>query len=320
MREFFPEIEPFKTEMLKASPLHELYVEQCGNPEGQPVVFLHGGPGGGCAPAHRRFFDPAHYRIVLFDQRGCGRSTPSAAVEENSTWDLVHDIELVRKHLGFRNWIVFGGSWGTTLALAYASKHPSRVRGMILRGIFLCRKWEIDWLYQSGASQIFPDYWEHYLAPIPPEERGDLISAYHKRLVENTDEAERLRCAQAWSKWEGATSYLRVNEELVNSFDDPKHALEFARIESHYFKNKAFLETDNYLIEQAEKYRKIPGVIVHGRYDVVCPIRNAYDLHQAWPEAQLHIVPDAGHSAFEAGIRDKLIEATEAFKALPADY
>jgi proline iminopeptidase len=191
---------------------------------------------------------------------------------------------------------------------------------MILRGIFLCRKWEIDWLYQSGASNLFPDYWQYFLEPIPPNERGDLLAAYHKRLIENTDEQERLRCAQAWSKWEGATSCLHVNEKLVNSFDNPKHALEFARIENHYFKNKAFFETDNYLLENAEKYRKIPGVIVHGRYDVVCPVRNAFDLNQVWPEAQLHIVPDAGHSAFEAGNRDKLIEATEAFKALPTDY
>ncbi len=319
LREFYPPLEPFKHEMLKASPLHDLYVEQCGNPDGQPILFLHGGPGGGCAADHRRFFDPAHYRIVLFDQRGCGRSTPSAELEENSTWDLVHDIELIRKHLGFRSWIVFGGSWGTTLALAYASKHPGRVRGLILRGIFLCRKWEIDWLYQSGASNLFPEYWEYYLEPIPMEERGDLLSAYHKRLVEGSDEAERLKCAKAWSKWEGATSYLHVNEKLVSSFDDPKHALEFARIENHYFKNKAFFETDNYLIEQAEKYRGIPGVIVHGRYDVVCPVRNAYDLHQAWPEAQLHVVPNAGHSAYEIGIRSKLIEATDAFKALPAE-
>lgn len=319
MREFFPEIEPFKTETLKVSSLHEVYIEQCGNPDGQPVLFLHGGPGGGCSPQHRRFFDPSHYRIVLFDQRGCGRSKPSAELEENSTWELVHDIEMIRKHLGLRAWIVFGGSWGSTLALAYASKYPAKVRGLILRGIFLCRKFEIDWLYQSGTSNLFPDFWEDYIAPIPMEERGDLLTAYHKRLVLGSDEKERLQCAQAWSKWEGATSYLRVNEKTIHSFDDPKHALEFSRIENHFFVNKAFFETDNYLLEQAEKFRNIPGVIVHGRYDVVCPVRNAWDLHRAWPEAQLHIVPDAGHSAFEPGILDKLIEATEAFKALPND-
>jgi proline iminopeptidase len=319
MKELFPAIEPFKTEYLKASPLHELYVEQSGNPDGRPVVFLHGGPGGGCDPKHRQFFDPAHYRIVLFDQRGCGRSKPSASIEENSTWDLVHDIELIRKHLGFRSWIVFGGSWGSTLALAYASKHPSRVRGLILRGIFLCRKEEIDWFYQKGASSIFPDFWQEYLAPIPEEERGDLLAAYHKRLITGTDEQERLRAAQAWSKWEGGTSYLRPHEDLVASFDNPKHALEFARIENHYFMNKAFFETDNYLLENADKFRQIPGVLVHGRYDVVCPVKNAWDLHQAWPESQLHVVPDAGHSAWEPGITEKLIEATEAFKALPEE-
>jgi len=319
MRELFPDIEPFKTEQLKASPLHELYIEQSGNPDGQPIVFLHGGPGGGCDPKHRCFFDPAHYRIVLFDQRGCGKSKPTAELEENSTWDLVHDIELIRKHLGFRSWIVFGGSWGSTLALAYATKYPSRVRGLILRGIFLCRKEEINWLYQQGASSIFPDFWQEYLAPIPEDERDDLLGAYHKRLITGSDEPARLKAAQAWSKWEGATSYLRVNQALVDSFDNPKHALEFARIENHYFMNKAFFETDNYLIENADKFRQIPGVMVHGRYDVVCPVKNAWDLKQAWPEAQLHIVPDAGHSAWEPGIKDKLIEATEAFKALPVE-
>ncbi len=318
MRELFPEIEPFKTEMLKASPLHEIYVEQSGNPEGEPIVFLHGGPGGGTDPKHRRFFDPKHYRIVLFDQRGCGKSKPTAVLEENSTWDLVHDMELIRKHLGFRSWIVFGGSWGSTLALAYATKHTSRVRGMILRGIFLCRKEEIDWFYQSGASKLFPDWWDEYLAPIPPEERNDLVAAYHKRLTGN-NEAEKLKAAQAWSRWEGATSMLRFNEALVKSFEDPKHALEFARIENHYFVNKAFFESDDYLLANAEKYRNIPGVIVHGRYDVVCPLKNAWDLHRAWPESQLHIVADAGHSAWEPGVTDKLVEATEAFKALPPE-
>jgi len=319
MRESFPPIEPFKTERLKASSLHELYLEQSGNPDGQPILFLHGGPGSGCDPRHRSFFDPNHYRIVLFDQRGCGKSTPTATLEENSTWDLVHDIELIRKHLGFRSWIVFGGSWGSTLALAYATKFAARVRGLILRGIFLCRKEEISWLYQNGASKLFPDFWQEYLAPIPEEERGNLLAAYHKRLISGSDEQERLHAAKAWSKWEGATSCLLLNQGLVDSFDDAKHALEFARIENHYFMNNAFFETDNYLIENADKFRQIPGVIVHGRYDVVCPVKNAWDLKQAWPDAQLHIVPDAGHSAWEPGIMDKLIEATEAFKALPKE-
>lgn len=318
MPNLFPDIEPFKTETLKASPIHEIYVEQSGNPDGVPIVFLHGGPGGGTDPKHRRFFDPAHYRIVLFDQRGCGKSKPAAELEENTTWDLVHDIELIRKHLGFRSWIVFGGSWGSTLALAYAVKHPSRVRGLILRGIFLCRKEEIQWFYQNGASNIFPDVWEHYLEPIPEAERGDLVQAYHRRLT-GSDEAIKLAAAKAWSKWEGATSKLHFSQEMVDGFDDPKHALEFARIENHYFVNNAFFESDNFLLENVEKLRQIPGVIVHGRYDVVCPVKNAWDLHRAWPESQIHIVPDAGHSAFEPGIQDKLVEATEAFKALPAE-
>ncbi len=318
MRQLFPPLEPFHTEMLKASPLHEIYVEQSGNPEGQPVLFLHGGPGSGTQPQHRCFFDPQHYRIILMDQRGCGKSKPHAELDENTTWDLVHDIELLRKHLGLRKWIVFGGSWGSTLALAYAAKHPSRLRGLILRGIFLCRKGEIDWLYQNGASQIYPDAWEEYLAVIPEEERSDMVTAYHKRLT-GADEQERLRAAQAWSKWEAATSMLLVNEKLIQSFDDPKHALEFARIENHYFINKVFFESDNYLLENVEKMRQIPCVIVHGRYDVVCPVKNAWDLHKAWPEAQLHIVPDAGHSAWEPGILDKLVQATDAFKDLPAE-
>lgn len=318
MPELYPEIEPFKTETLKASPLHDLYVEQSGNPDGQPVIFLHGGPGAGTSPQHRRFFDPAHYRIILFDQRGCGKSTPSAELEENSTWDLVHDIELIRKHIGIRSWIVFGGSWGSTLALAYATKHPSRVRGLILRGIFLCRKEEIDWFYQDGASKIFPDLWETYREAIPAEERSDFIQAYHKRLT-GADENEKLKAARAWAKWEGGTAHLYFDEKEVSAFDSDKHALEFARIENHYFVNKAFFETDNYLLENAAKLKNIPGVIVHGRYDVICPVKNAWDLKAAWPEAQLHIVPDAGHSAWEPGIQSKLVEATDAFKALPAE-
>jgi proline iminopeptidase len=318
MPELFPAIEPFKTEMLKASPLHEIYVEQSGNPDGQPVIFLHGGPGAGTSPKHRRFFDPAFYRIILFDQRGCGKSTPSAELEENSTWDLVHDIELIRKHIGLRNWVVFGGSWGSTLALAYAVKNLSRVKGLILRGIFLCRKEEINWFYQEGASKLFPDLWEDYLTAIPAEERADLVQAYHKRLTGN-DEGEKLAAARAWAKWEGGTAHLFVDENEQKVFDEDKHTLEFARIENHFFVNKAFFETDNFLLENAEKIRKIPGVIVHGRYDVICPVKNAWDLKQVWPEAQLHIVADAGHSAWEPGIQAKLLEATEAFKALPID-
>ena len=318
MNDLFPPIEPFKTEHLKVSPLHEVYVEQSGNPEGQPIVFLHGGPGGGTDPKHRQFFDPAHYRIVLLDQRGCGHSRPTAELEENGTWELVHDLELIRKHLGIRSWIVFGGSWGSTLALAYAVKHPTRVKGLILRGIFLCRPEEIRWFYREGTSNLFPDLWDQYVSIIPEEERGDLVAAYHRRLTGSDREAQ-LAAAQAWSKWEGATSKLYVTQEMIDSFDDPKHALEFARIENHYFTNNAFFDSPNFLLENIEKIRQIPGVIVHGRYDVVCPAKNAWDLHKAWPEAQLHIVPDAGHSAWEPGIQAKLVEATEAFKALPKD-
>lgn len=316
MAELFPEIEPFKTEMLKASALHEIYLEQSGNPDGQPILFLHGGPGGGTAPAYRRFFDPAHYHIIMFDQRGCGKSKPTAELAENTTWDLVHDIELIRKHLGIRSWIVFGGSWGSTLALSYATKYPAKVKGLILRGIFLCRKEEIIWFYQEGASKIFPDIWDEYVKPIPEEERADFVAAYHKRLT-GPDEKVRLEAAKAWSKWEAATSRLIIKQESIDSFEDAKHALEFARIENHYFTNNAFFETDNYLLEHVEAIRQIPGVIVHGRYDVVCPVKNAWDLHKAWPEAQLHIVPDAGHAAMEKGIMEKLLEATEAFKAIP---
>lgn len=314
----YPPLEPFKTETLKVSPLHEVYLEQSGNPDGQPILFLHGGPGGGTSPKHRQFFDPAHYRIVLFDQRGCGKSKPPAELEENSTPDLIHDIELIRKHLGFRSWIVFGGSWGSTLALAYAVKYPSKVKGLILRGIFLCRKEEIQWFYQNGASNLFPDLWDEYLAPIPAGERDDLVAAYHK-LLTGSDEKKKMAAAKAWSKWEGGTSSLLPNEELVSSFEEDKHALEFARIENHYFTNNAFFDSDNYLLENAGALSNIPGIIVHGRYDVVCPLKNAWDLNKAWPESQLHIVPDAGHSAWEPGIQTKLVEATEAFKALPLD-
>jgi proline iminopeptidase len=318
MRDLYPDIEPFKTETLKASPLHEIYFEQCGNPDGVPILFLHGGPGGGIDVKHRRYFDPAHYRIVLFDQRGCGKSTPRAELEENTTWDLVHDIELIRKHLGIRHWIVFGGSWGSTLALSYAITNASKVKGLILRGIFLCRKKEIDWFYQNGTSNLFPDLWEGYLAPIPEEERGDLVAAYRKRLT-SPDEAVRLKAAEAWSKWEGGTCRLFLDEEMIKSFDNPAHALEFARIENHYFTHNAFFQSDNYILENISTIRHIPCVIVHGRYDVVCPVANAWDLHRAWPESQLHIIPDAGHAASEPGIQTKLVEATDAFRDLKID-
>ena len=313
MRTFYPPIEPYDTGMLPVSDVHTLYYEQCGNPDGLPVVFLHGGPGGGIIPNYRRFFDPAAYRIVLFDQRGSGRSTPHAELEENTTWHLVADIERLREHLGIDAWVVFGGSWGSTLSLAYSQTHPDRALALVLRGIFLCRKKEIRWFYQEGASAIFPDVWEEYVRVIPEEERGDFLSAYYRRLTSD-DEAVRLEAARAWSIWEGATSKLYPDPDLIEHFGEPHMALALARIECHYFMNNAFFDSDNYLIEQVEKIRHIPTVIVQGRYDVVCPAMSAWELHRAWPEAELRIIPDAGHSATEPGTVSALIEATDKFK------
>jgi len=265
---------------------------------------------------YRRFFDPEAYRVILFDQRGSGRSTPHAELAENTTWDLVADIERLREALGIARWIVFGGSWGSTLGLAYAVTHPERVLGLVLRGIFLCRPHEIAWFYEAGgASHLFPDAWEGYVEPIPPAERGSLLRAYHRRLA-GGDREEQLRCAFAWSKWEAITYYLVPNQRNIEYFENPDRALALARIECHYFANDAFLATDNFLLENAGKLRGIPGVIVHGRYDVVCPASNAWDLHRAWPEAALTIVPDAGHAPMHEGTRRRLIEATEEFKRL----
>jgi proline iminopeptidase len=313
MRELYPPLEPYDTGRLQVSPVHNLYYEQCGNPEGQPVVFLHGGPGGGIVPDYRRYFDPAAYRVVLFDQRGSGQSTPHAELEGNTTWDLVEDIEKLRLHLGIDNWHVFGGSWGSTLALAYAETHPGRVRSLTLRGIFLCRPKEIRWFYQEGANWLFPDVWEQYERVIPEAERGDFVSAYHRRLT-SEDEATRVEAARAWSVWEGSTSKLHFDYSMIEMFDDPTFALAFARIECHYFMNNAFFPTENYLIEQVGKIRHIPAVIVQGRYDVVCPAISAWELHSAWPEADFRIVPDAGHSASEPGTIHELVSATDRFK------
>ncbi|MCA1618348.1 MAG: prolyl aminopeptidase [Acidobacteria bacterium] len=314
MRELYPPIEPFGTGRLQVSPAHNIYYEQCGNPQGQPVVFLHGGPGGGITPDYRRYFDPAAYHVVLFDQRGSGQSTPHASLEENTTWALVEDIEKLRAHLSVETWHVFGGSWGSTLALAYAETHPDRVRTLTLRGIFLCRPQEIRWFYQEGTSWLFPDVWEEYERVIPEEERGDFVSAYYRRLT-GEDEAARLEAARAWSVWEGSTSKLIFDYSTIEKFADPQFALAFARIECHYFMNNAFFPTDNYLVENVGKIRHIPAVIVQGRYDVVCPMRSAWDLHRAWPEADFRVVPDAGHSVTEPGIIHELIEATDRFKA-----
>ena len=277
-------------------------------------MFLHGGPGGGTDPAMRRFFDPRRYRIVLFDQRGCGASRPHAELRENTTWDLVADIEALREHLGIERWLVFGGSWGSTLALAYAQRHPERVSELVLRGIFLLRRSELEWFYQNpqGAGSIFPDLWEQYVEPIPAAERHDLMQAYYRRLT-SEDAATRNAAARAWSIWEGATSFLRTNGSYVAKFDDAGYAAAFARIEAHYFVNRGFLEHDDQLLRDVARIRNIPSVIVQGRYDMVCPARSAWDLHRAWPEAQLRIVPDAGHSAFEPGITRELVAATDRF-------
>ena len=311
-RTLYPEIEPFDHGMLNVGG-HSIYYEQSGNPQGKPAVFVHGGPGGGTDPKQRRFFDPAAYRIILFDQRGCGRSTPHASLEDNTTWHLVSDMEAIRERLGIERWQVFGGSWGSTLALAYAQKHPERVTELVLRGIFLLRNKEIAWFYQSGASQLFPDAWEEYLAPIPPEERGDLLRAYYKRLT-GDDAQERLRAAKAWSIWEGRTSFLMPNPELVAKNAGDEYSLAFARIEAHYFVNRGFFGRDDALLEGVSRIRHIPAVIVQGRYDVVCPMDSAWALHRAWPEATLRVVPDAGHAALEPGTLHELVSATDRFR------
>jgi len=298
--------------MLRVSDVHTLYFEESGNPNGKPVVFLHGGPGGGTDGKQRRFFDPAKYRIVLFDQRGSGRSTPHASLEDNTTWHLVSDIELLREHLGIEAWQVFGGSWGSTLALAYAEKHPTRVTELVLRGIFLLREKELRWFYQWGTSELFPDAWERYVEPIPLEERGDLMRAYHRRLT-STDDAVRTLAAKAWSTWEAATSYLHVSDDYVRRAGEDQFALAFARIECHYFVNEGFFDRETQLIDELPKIRHIPTVIVQGRYDIVCPLTTAWDLHRAFPEACLRIVPDAGHSAFEPGTVHELVVATDRF-------
>lgn len=310
----YPAIEPHRTGRLKVSAVHEIYWEESGNPQGKPVVFVHGGPGGGTSPKQRCFFDPARYRIVLFDQRGCGQSTPHASLEENTTWHLTSDMEALRQHLGIERWQVFGGSWGSTLALAYAQRFPQQVSELVLRGIFLLRKSEIDWFYQRGASAIFPDAWEDYVAPIPESERGDMVRAYYARLTSD-DPAVRQEAARAWSVWEGRTSYLVPNEDLIARTAGDAFSLAFARIECHYFVNGGFFGPESGLLDQVHRIRHLPGVIVQGRYDVVCPMESAWALHRAWPEADLRVVGVAGHSAFEPGIVHELVDATDRFAA-----
>jgi proline iminopeptidase len=307
----YPAIEPYAVHRLEVDVLHQLYVEECGARDGFPALFLHGGPGAGCEPTHRRFFDPTRYRVVLLDQRGCGRSTPHAELAANTTWHLVADIERVRLALGIERWLVFGGSWGSTLALAYAEAHPERVAALVLRGIFLCREVEIDWFYREGASWIHPEWWQDFVAPIPVGERDDLLAAYHRRLI-GQDQAVRLEAARAWSLWEGRTATLLPNADVQAFFADPRVALSLARIECHYFVNRAFLEP-NQLLRDVGRLAEIPGVIVQGRYDAICPPRSAWELHCAWPGSDLRIVHDAGHAAFEPGIRSELIAATDRF-------
>ena len=309
MLSLYPDIKPYAAHSLKVDEVHTLHVEECGNPEGLPVVFVHGGPGSGCEPYHRRFFDPNVYRIVLFDQRGAGRSTPHAELANNTTPHLVADLERIRTQLGIERWVVFGGSWGSTLGLVYAETHPTRVLGLILRGIFLCAPWEIRWFYQEGANRLFPDYWEDYLKPVPAEERHEMVAAYY-RLLTGSNEIARMAAAKAWSTWEGRCSTLRPRAEVVNHFSDPHTALSLARIECHYFMNDSFLAPDQ-IIRGAQRLKGIPGVIVHGRYDVVCPVENAWRLHQAWPGSELRIIADAGHSATEPGTVDALVNATQ---------
>lgn len=312
MRELYPAIEPYNQGKLKVSDLHTIYFEESGNPNGKPVVFLHGGPGGGTVPSYRQYFDANKWRIVMFDQRGCGKSTPHAELRQNTTWDLVSDIEALRTHLNIDRWVVFGGSWGSTLALAYSETHSDRCKGLILRGIFLLRRKEISWFYQEGTSNIFPDAWEDYLKPILPSERHDLLSAYYRRLTSD-DATTRLTAARAWAVWEASTSKLIQDPAMMQGFGNSYFADAFARIECHYFVNKGFFETDDQLLRNVDRIRHLPCVIVQGRYDVVCPMISAWELHRAFPEAELIIAPTSGHSMSEPGIRDALLDATDRF-------
>lgn len=311
-RSLYPKIEAAKTGMLPVSDGHEIYYEECGNPKGKPAVYVHGGPGSGSSPGQRRVFDPQKYRIILFDQRGCGKSTPTASLENNTTWDLVEDMERLRVHLGIDNWQICGGSWGSTLALAYSQTHAERVTEVVLRGIFTLRKHELDWYYQGGAANLFPDEWEKFVAPIDVSERGDMISAYYRQLTSN-DVSIQQTAARAWSMWEGSTINLLQRPEQIEHFGSESFAVAFARIECHYFVNKGFFQTDGWLIENVNKIRHLPVTIIQGRYDVCTPMTTAWDLHQALPEADFHVVADAGHAFDEPGIADQLVRATDRY-------
>ena len=310
----YPPIEPYRSGHLQVSDLHRIYFEECGNPVGKPAVFIHGGPGGGTEPEHRRLFDPEKYRIVLFDQRGCGQSTPHAELRDNTTWDLVADIECIRTHLEIDRWLLFGGSWGSTLSLAYASEHPDRVSEMVLRGIFLLRQEEIDWFYQDGAGRFFPAEWQSYLAPIPAEEQHDMVGAYYRRLTSPSKDVRRT-AARAWSIWEGSTSTLLSEPDKIKQAGEDRFAEAFARIECHYFLNKGFFLTDGYLLDQATRFRDIPATIIQGRYDMVCPIKSAWDLSNKWAGADLIVIGNAGHAYSETGTLISLIQAVDAYAA-----
>lgn len=319
MLALYPELKTNREFTLKPDNLHEIYVEESGNPNGVPVVVVHGGPGAGCEPYYRRFFDAERYRIIMFDQRGAGRSTPLAELKDNNTQNLVADMEMIREHLGIDKWVLFGGSWGSTLSLVYAQTHPERVLGLVLRGIFLCREQDFSWFYQEGASRIFPDFWKSFLEPIPEDERGDLMSAYYKRLTSD-NELEQIQVAKAWSIWEGRCATLHPNQKVVDRFSHPHVAISLARIECHYFMNHAYLRP-NQILADADKLKGIPGIIVHGRYDMVCPLDNALSLNEVWLDSELNIIRDAGHSASEPAIIDALVKACEAMgERFSADF
>ncbi len=309
MQVLYPEIKPYKEHSIIVDMPHRLYVEECGNPDGLPVVFLHGGPGAGCEPFHRRFFDPEKYRIVLFDQRGCGRSSPHASLKNNCTQDLISDMEQIRENLGIDKWVLFGGSWGSTLALLYAQAYPERVTGMILRGIFLCRQKDIGWFYREGANRVFPDYWEELLKPLKGQQCDDVLAGYH-RLLNSDNELQRMGAAKAWSSWEGNCATLRPNHSVMGHFTDSHTALSLSKIEVHYFVNNGFIE-ENQILNNMERIQDIPGIIVHGRYDMVCPVDQAQELHRNWAGSELSIIRDAGHSSMEPGIVNALIKATD---------
>ena len=311
-KKLYPPVEPFNTFYLNVSSIHTIFVEESGNPNGKPVIFLHGGPGGGIEPIYRQYFNPKKWRIIIFDQRGCGKSIPHAELKENTTWDLVEDIEKIREYLKIKSWVVFGGSWGSTLSLTYAIKHSNRCKGLILRGIFLLRKLEINWFYQEGCSYIYPDAWEEYLAVIPKNKRNNLVKAYYEKLT-SSNVKSRIEAAKAWSKWEASTSKLIQNKKSLHHFDNEKVAEAFARIECHYFINRGFFDSDTWILDNVSKIQHIPNIIIQGRYDVVCPMKSAWDLHQKWEKSNLIIVPDSGHSMLEKGIQEKLVYYTEHF-------